>query len=461
MKGHNFSMSQGISNPNKTLAAAVALTATTTVLAQQYVNDDNTGQVLLYPFYSVMNSSNTYLHIINTSSTENKAIKVRFLEGRNSEVVLEFNAYLPPNDILALAIDKDGEGAAVLATDTTCTIPELGTANGAYGGSQTTLFNGAVLRRQPFVPYLYDAEKGNPSLARTQIGHAEVIELGVVDASIDLSDCDAVQELWTAGVWSSNTATSVTSPTGGLSGNALFINPEKAYSMNVPVTHIDGWAKPATNYHTGTGTLAPQLDEGVTSASVNGTTHDYTGQPNAGALALSAALTTQWIYNEVQTEDTIAAETDWIATTVTRRFFTNTETASAPFTKSYDSSSEDNTACEAITLTRYDRSANRTTGTGTFVPDSTGVEGDLCGSVSAMSFHSYSALLIDGATAVSFPYQAGAAKIGFSNTMPADNAGKTLQGLPVIGFAGTRIVNGAMSYGYAQEHKTLTITSGS
>ena len=44
--------------------------------------------------------------------------------------------------------------------------------------------------------------------------------------------------------------------------------------------------------------------------------------------------------------------------------------------------------------------------------------------------------------------------------MPADNAGKSLQGLGVIGFSGTRIVNGPMSYGYAQAHKSMTITSG-
>lgn len=460
MKGQVFSMSSRISNPN-ILAAAVALAVTTSASAQQYVNANQTGQVLLYPFYSVMNGSNTYLHIINTSSDENKAVKVRFLEGRNSDVILEFNAYLPPDDILALAIDKEGEGAAVLTADTTCTIPELGTENGAYSGTQTTLFNGATLRRQPFVPYLYDTEKGDSSLSRMKFGHIEVIELGVVDESIDLSDCDAVMKLWTSGIWSTNTATSVTSPTGGLSGNSLYINPDKAYSMNVPVTHIDGWAKPATNYHTGTGTLAPELDEGVTSAKVDGTTHDYTGQPNAGALALSAALTTKWIYNEVQTEDTIAAETDWIVMSPTKRFLTNTETASAPFTKAYDSSSATTTACESVNLTRYDRSANRNTGTGTFVPDSTGVEGELCDSVSVMAFHSDSALLIDSATKISYPYQAGAARVTFTNAMPADNAGKTLQGLPVIGFAGTRIVNGPMSYGYAQSHKTLTVTSGS
>lgn len=440
--------------------AIAAVTLSTAVSAQQYVSPEGDGQVLLYPFFSVLNESNTYLHIVNTTD-DNKAVKIRFLESRNSTVILEFNGYLPPNDILALAIDKDEKGgAAVLASDTTCTIPALGTANGSYGGTQTTLFNGATLRRQPFVPYLYDSETGNPSIERTLTGHIEVIEMGVVDSSIDLSDCDAVLKLWTEGIWSSNEATSVTSPTGGLTGNSIFINPSKAYSMNIPVTAIDGWARSGVNYHTGTGTLQPELDEGATSARVGTVVHDYTGQPRSGALALTAALSAGSIYNEVQTEDTIAAETDWVVMSPTKRFFVNSTEAFAPFTKAYDSTKADTTACESINLTRFDRSANKTTGTGTFVPDSTGVEGQLCDAVSFMAYEGRSALLIDSATSVSFPYQNGAAKIKFSNLMPADNAGKVLQGLPVIGFSATRIVNGAMSYGYAQKHATHTVTSG-
>jgi hypothetical protein len=443
------------------LSAAVAASISTTVSAHQYVNGNGTGQVLLYPFYSVLNESNTYMHIINTTD-ENKAIKIRYLESRNSEVVLEFNAYMPADDILAIAIDKDEKGGAALITaDSTCTIPELGTANGSYDGSQTTTFSGDTLRRQPFVPFLYDDEAGDPSIERTKIGHVEVIELGVVDSSIDLSDCDGVMKLWTEGIWASNVATSVTTPTGGLAGNAIFINPNKAYAMNVPVTAIDGWAKPGVNYHTGTGTLEPTLDDGATKALVNDLIYDYTGQPRAGAIAISAVLTTQSVYNEIQTEEAIAAETDWVVSAPTKRFFVNASTAYAPYTTVYDGDEVNNTACESVNITRYDRSANRSTGTGTFVPDSTGVEGKLCDSIGFMAFAENSALLIDDATKVSYPYGSGAARMNLDNQLPADNAGKVLNGLPVIGFAATRIVNGQMSYGFAQSHKTLTVTSGS
>lgn len=464
MKGHIFSMSCRISNANRNLAAAVALAVTTSVSAQQHVNGEGTGQVLLFPFYSVVSEANTYIHITNNTD-ESKAVKIRFLESRNSEVVLEFNAYLGPNDVFPVGIDEYQGGASIITADSTCTVPELGTANGAYSGTQTELFDGSVLRRQPFVPYQYDDEKGSSGIGRTLIGHAEVIEMGVVDDSIDVSKCDEINTLWTSGKWTTDTSDNVTAPTGGLSGDSIFINPSKAFSMSLGATMIDGWAKPATNYHTGTGTLQPTLDKGVSKATIfdgdDYVTVDYSKQANGGALAVSAALATQSINNEVQIEAAIAAETDWVATFPTKRFFVNGTTASAPFTKAYDSTKADPTTCETVTLTRYDRNSNSTTGTGTFVPDSTGVDGELCNSISILSFHQNSALGVTGSTSVAFPYSNGAAKAAMSQTLPADDNGVVVNGLPVIGFAGTRIVNGAMSYGYAQKHKTLTITSGS
>jgi len=39
-------------------------------------------------------------------------------------------------------------------------------------------------------------------------------------------------------------------------------------------------------------------------------------------------------------------------------------------------------------------------------------------------------------------------------------SGATRQGLPAIGFAAYKVVNGAMSYGQATEHKTSISSSG-
>ena len=436
------------------LASAVASAIAAPTMAQQTINGSGTGQVLLYPFYSTQNDSNTYMHVVNNTN-EQKAVKLRFMEGQGSSVVLEFNVYLDAYDIFPIALAGNTYGGtSVLTTDATCTVPTLGTANAPYDGEQSELSDGSILRAQPFVPYQYENEESG-DISRTLIGHAEAIEMGVVADTVDVSDCAAINSLWQSGAWASNAATDVSSPAGGLSGSSLFINPNLAFSMDLSVVAIDGWAKGATNYHTGPGTLTPALTGGVSTAFVDGVTLDYTSKDNGAVLATSALLTASAIYNEVQTEDVIAAETDWVLTFPTKRHLDGV----APFTAAYDDSKANGGACEELSLVRRDRNSNASNGSGTFVPSEDGVEDEVCNSVQVLSFNSKSALVTDTNKDVSYSFQNGAATITAEQTMPADDNGVVVQGLPVIGFAATRIVNGPMSYGYAQDHKTSTVTS--
>jgi len=404
------------------------------------------------------------MHISNNTG-DNKAIKVRLMEHKNSQVVLEFNAYLGPYDVFPVALAAEGNGGAVLTTDDSCTVPELGTANGNYSGTKTELADGSTLRKQPLVPYLYDQD-AESSIGRTLLGHAEVIEMGVVAESVDVSDCAAVRTLWASGAWSTTPTTNVTGPTGGLSGASYFINPNLAYSMSIDVTAVQGWAKDGVNYHKSPGTGLPTLEEGSPKAKVGDTVLDYTGQANASVLATTALLASTSIMNEVQIESGLAAETDWVVTFPTKKYLTNGTTAGAPFTKVYDSTVVDNVACETLTLSQFDRESESSTGSGSFVPasSSSGVAGNLCDSVSVLSFASAgSALLVNDTTSVGFPFQNGAARLVADQKLPADDNGLVVNGLPVLGFAGTRIVNGPMSYGYTSKnvtHASHTVTSG-
>lgn len=441
----------------KTLALAVASAtlASSVALADQTVS--STGQVLLYPFYTTENNANTYMHVVNNTDDQ-KAVKVRFMEAQNSSVVLEFNVYLGPHDIFPVALaSNDFGGTSVITNDSTCTVPQLGTSNPPYDGTQELLASGATLRSQPFVPYLFETEESG-DISRTLMGHLEVIEMGVVSDTIDVANCEVVSDLWSSGAWASNTATNVTGPTGGLSGSSLFIVPSLAYSMSMPVTAIDGWAKSGTNYHKGPGVLAPDLDDGVSKAVVNGVTVNYTSKTNGSVLAMSALLASQSINNEIQTEDTLAAETDWVVTFPTKKYFTK-DAASAPFTVAYDSTKVDGGACEPMTLVRRDRESNSSNGTGNFVPNGSGVEDTMCGVVNVLSFNSKSALITDTNKDVSYSFQAGSATLNISQKLPKDDNNVEIKGLPILGFAGTRIVNGPMSYGYAVEHKSMTVTS--
>jgi hypothetical protein len=411
----------------------------------------------------VENGSNTYVHVANTTGSS-KAVKIRFSEARNGQVALEFNAYLGPYDVFPMAVGSVNGGGAVLTTDGTCTVPELGTANGDFSGTQSDLADGSVLMTQPFVPYLYSDDVSN-SIGRTQVGFVEVIEMGEVDSSIDVSKCSEMRALWSSGAWSTDSSTNVTAPTGGLAGTSMFINPSLAYSASIEVTAIDGWAKAATNYHSGPGTLGTNLDEGVKKATIwdgdNYVTVDYTSQSKGSAMAMGAALSASQFSNEVQIESALAAETDFVVTQPLAKFYTSSTTATAPYTEVYDATKAANVACESFKLTQFDRSSGSSVGSGTFVPTtSNGTAGDLCDAVSVVKFNTNSALMVDGAVSVGFQFQNGQARFVSDNAFVADDNGVTVQGLPVIGFAATRIVNGPMSYGYAAKHKTLTVTSG-
>ena len=52
-----------------------------------YVNHDGLGQVLVYPYYTARDGVATLLSVVNTTNNA-KIVKVRFLEGKNSQEVL-------------------------------------------------------------------------------------------------------------------------------------------------------------------------------------------------------------------------------------------------------------------------------------------------------------------------------------------------------------------------------------
>ena len=84
------------------LAGLGALGATGVAQAVS-VNHDGLGQVLIYPYYTVRTvptgvvgidaAYNSLLSVVNSTASA-KAVKVRFLEGKNSREVLDFNLYL-------------------------------------------------------------------------------------------------------------------------------------------------------------------------------------------------------------------------------------------------------------------------------------------------------------------------------------------------------------------------------
>jgi len=241
-----------------TISLAVAATVATSaaVHAGQYVNPGKTGQVLLFPFYNADNGNSTGIHITNTTDSV-KAVKVRFLEYKNSDAVLDFNLYMSPKDLFAFAVipDANGDGAAIITGDASCTVPALGTSNGDFPGTATENADGSTTRTQPFSNYQYTGD-ADSSIERSLTGHVEVIEMGVVsdatyaaaathDSTGVPADCAALDTAWASGTWSSNASFGVSAPTGGLSGVAYHINVESAASFGFEPTAIDGFSTSA------------------------------------------------------------------------------------------------------------------------------------------------------------------------------------------------------------------------
>src|SRR5690349_23668999 len=93
------------------------------------LNPDGLGQVLIYPYYTVRsnaagNAFNSLLSVVNTTASA-KAVKVRFLEGKNSREVLDFNLYLSKKDVWTAAVIPTADGAGMFTADQSCTTPSF------------------------------------------------------------------------------------------------------------------------------------------------------------------------------------------------------------------------------------------------------------------------------------------------------------------------------------------------
>src|SRR6185295_3764054 len=145
-----------------------------------HINQDGLGQAVVYPYYTVRSSPSgnayvTLLSVVNTTASA-KAVKVRFLEGKNSREVLDFNLFLSPNDVWTGAIVGTTNGARVVTNDNSCVTPsDLFVETRTDGQNplndfKNYTYTGAFVDSASFA-----------SLDRTREGYFEVIEMGVID----------------------------------------------------------------------------------------------------------------------------------------------------------------------------------------------------------------------------------------------------------------------------------------
>ena len=455
-----------------------------------YIDEGGLGEVLIYPFYYAANGNDTYVHVVNTTELT-KAVKVRIVEGQNSQEVLDFNLYLSPRDEWAAVItasDLEGGGALIRTADNSCTVPELGVQQ---GGTNVVLPNGKTLRDQPFFTTLFAAEEPNDTAAkaRTTEGYIELIEMGQLDPLVGLgadavhgaegvpADCASLVAAWSnapLGIWTdtSGQAELLTWEGGGLYGYSVLINVDEGTAVGVDSTAVDSFADvQIPGLHTEPGSQLPDLASGVLSSTRfdDGIAQAYTF--TGGLDAFSSLFMTEGLANDYVIDPDIDALTDWVVTFPTKKDYDG----DSPFTAEW--TGPETRACEVVEVLLWDREeafeAPPSEGP-VFSPAPPGVDPEtfsLCTEVNVITFGDNSAVEASELIRYGLPevdYNEGWAELnltitGDSEIVPA--SGPTLEGLPATGFAVFEYTNNFLgddapvraNYEAAVDHKTVDI----
>lgn len=457
------------------------------------VNSNGLGQVLIYPYYTARNGTDTYVSVTNTTASA-KAVKVRFTEGRNSREVLDFNLYLSANDVWTGAVVATASGAKLITADKSCTAPAIPTSTGqdfvnyAYAGA--TLVTGIVQSG-------FDGD--DISLDRTREGYFEIIEMGVItNATIAgyvthnsagvPANCAAVQAS-TMDMGASATALNrVAAPGGGLAGGASLVRVAAGMDMSYDAVALAAFNDGSTNIWNLPGSISPDLRNANPARSVvfkggSGVVTNWTGGM-VNADAVTAVLNHNRLINEFVLDTTTLSQTDWVITMPTKRYYVpvaaaTAATATAPFVQAFKGGTG---ACESITVTTYDREEQTVTSPGGFSPPAPGAAGtSLCWETTVMTFNAgtgaTSSALLGSKNFVNLntTYQNGWVNMVFAQTVtsPLAVAGTNLPaavvhtytGLPSVGFMVQDFVNGNVggvlsNYGGNFNHKFTTKISG-
>ena len=356
------------------LTAAIVVALGTAIPANAVMlGARGSGQVLIYPYYTV-NHQQTLVSVINTTA-HGKALKVRFREAYNGREVATFDVYLGPYDSWVGAVfdtSADGTGVPAIATnDNSCTVPAFPLA--PVPGTLRAL----TFSNQNYSQGGYGSPSGTDhgplGLDRTREGLFEIIEMGeVVDQASGSQKtleaitpvngtppgCTQVRNAWApidlsspGGYWTTHPTTDLLPPAGGLYGAAGIVDVALGTLYAYDATAIDGFSDVAQ--HTAPGNSRPNLSTAITDSAHDIATAfvpidntmikaDYVASTQ-GIDAVSAVLTVDRIYNEFDIEPGLGAATDWVVTFPTKQFYVdpavigaNAQPAVRPFETRFD-----------------------------------------------------------------------------------------------------------------------------
>jgi len=468
------------------------------------LNSDGVGQVLVYPYYTVNNGLNTLVSVVNTTD-ETKAVKVRFLEGKNSRECLDFNIYMSEYDVwtaglvpatatAAFSGPYAGDDTVKLVTfDNTCTVP---------GDIRTSGYE--------FLPWGFDPQgdgnvnsgydRGGQDLARCTEGHFEVIEMGVLTNSGDRSSarhnasgvasCTTILSNWSpTGKWTANSATDISPPTGGLFGSASLIDVARGVDVAYNADAIQSFAT-QTQLHSSSGNVFPSLSSGDSITSNifdNGAVVTDSWNSNT-VQAVSALYMHDRVYGEYVLTDGIGANTEWVVTFPTKYAYVDSFKLDfgvvpfEPFTTSFQggSGAAAGTACEEYGISLWDREEQSPQGDVDPLLPSPPPPGIIetvpifCWEANVLEFHNEELVddtlassilgsnlnthVVTQATTAPSYFDTGWVALSFGQSTDDNFRGVTYGGLPVTGFAVQRYINasdpsGAKNYAGLFKHR--------
>jgi len=431
------------------------------------VNPDGLGQALVYPYYTVREAGitagsayNSLLSVVNSTASA-KALKVRFLEGKNSREVLDFNLYLSPKDVWTTTVIPTADGAGIFTTDQSCTTP-LVSQNAA---SPT-----------PFVNFAFtgaNADGADTSLDRTREGYVEIIEMG------DVTGVTALAVTHVSGVPPArpnctlpNASADTVAGTGGLFGTITLINVLQGTDYAYDAVALDGFS--SISLWTPPNSILPDLASVNPKVSVvtSGTTTFVTSWPTITSNAVdpvSAVFMHNNVYNEYVLDAATKSQTDWIVTMPTKRYYYSGTAVTKLFQRNFTSTG----ACDDVAITQYDREERTVVSQTSFSPPPPAGVDQLCWEANVITFgasapansnifgsknfatigttfaNGWAALNFNAASVPAGRHQliGGASTTFNTSTGTGSLVATTFNGLPTIGFAAIDFVNGTLPGG--------------
>ncbi len=467
-----------------TLAVASAVSGGTMLMAApahaMNVSQNNVGQVLLFPYYTVKNGFDTLFSVTNTSD-KTAVFKIRWREALNSREVRDFNVILSPHDVWNGVVTAGADGGAVIRTwDKSCTSPRLpgmvANADRAATGSK-----GEIAFTNALFTGIYNDGASN-AIARVQEGYFEVILMGVSARSTASSgntleynakhvagvprNCETVDNLF---LDVGANLGYMSAPENVLKGHVTYINVASGKAIDAEPTAIEDF-QTANNIVAAPGDAVPDLRDGDVLSTIN-FLDDGVAVSDAGIVGSEDAVTNLLQATSVINEFATGGgntSTSWVVTFPTKHHYTDAYTssgtsggtASAPFSDWFYS---DGQSCDTIGMSLFNREeATVVTVDNTqfspYNPSSPTVS--LCYEANVIDFNSSSVfgagtnrLAVD----TSGVGTSGWARLNFTETPAATTGLNGYLGLPVIGFSAIMRdgADATINYGSSTAHTTV------